>query len=84
MGQLLGNTKEEEEVFGTVIFRLYDEVTPLTASNFRQLSIGVNGCGYQGSKFHRVVPSFIIQGGFYEDIKGVLGKSADGSVLQGE
>ena len=74
--------KDKEEFLGTVIFRLYDEVVPLTVKNFCELAMGIHGYGYQGSSFHRVIPQFMIQGGGYKHADGTLGCSTDGSVLQ--
>jgi hypothetical protein len=56
---------EKRESIWTVAIRLYDEVVPITARNFRELCIGRNGFGYDGSLIKRIIPSFIIQvGGF--------------------
>jgi peptidylprolyl isomerase len=36
--------------------KLYDEVVPKTARNFRELATGQHGYGFAGSTFHRVIP----------------------------
>jgi len=56
---------------GRVEFELYSDITPLTAENFRGLCSGEYGLGktsksklhYLGSKVHRIVDGFVIQGG---------------------
>ena len=45
---------------GTIKFVLYTEEAPITTSNFIELA---NRNFYDGLKFHRVEPGFVIQGG---------------------
>lgn len=45
---------------GTIKFRLYEQDAPITTANFIELA---NRKFYDGLKFHRVVPGFVIQGG---------------------
>jgi len=45
---------------GTIIAELFDEETPKTVENFSKLA---NEKFYDGTRFHRVISNFMIQGG---------------------
>ena len=45
---------------GTIVAELYEKDAPNTVANFEKLA---NSKFYDGVKFHRVIPDFVVQGG---------------------
>jgi len=66
-------------------FELFDDITPKTTKNFRQIALnGINGKTYNGNKFHRVIKGFMLQGGDIVNENGTGSVSIYGDQFEDE
>src|SRR6266852_1204236 len=68
---------------GTIELELYADETPNTVANFEKLA---NAGFYDGTRFHRVIPNFMIQGGdpYSKTGKGPVGTGGPGYTIKCE
>lgn len=64
-----------ETAKGTIVLELFPDAAPNTVANFEKLA---NSGYYDGIRFHRVIPNFVIQGGCPNTKAGATGRPGTG------
>ena len=79
------------EKTGRIVFGMFGDTVPKTVKNFATLADGSAGMGnsgkplhFKGSKFHRIIPGFMAQGGDFTNGNGTGGESIYGNKFADE